>query len=151
MFLDAILLDLNTAVIALEKGNLNCFLKEGNIYTNTHRNRECTYKRSVSILSQNILDHTHSIPGRNGSRILIFHSKATVFLKYTYNPYLNIAVYFISTEYAFSVCSNKASPIGTVFCFAFYYKLLYWTLVCLFAFVPESKQALVLKLYKEQQ
>lgn len=52
MFLDAILLELNTAVIALKKGNLNCFLKEGNVYTNTHMNREHSYKRSVSIPSQ---------------------------------------------------------------------------------------------------
>lgn len=52
MFLDAILLELNTAVIALKKGNLNCFLKEGNIYTDTHMNREYSYKRPVSIPSQ---------------------------------------------------------------------------------------------------
>lgn len=52
MFLDAILLELNTAVIALKKGNLNCFLKEGNVYTNTRMNREHSYKRSVSILLQ---------------------------------------------------------------------------------------------------
>jgi len=52
MFLDAILLELNTAVIALKKGNLNCFLKEGNVYTNTCGNREHSYKRSVSIRTQ---------------------------------------------------------------------------------------------------
>lgn len=61
MFLDAILLELNTAVIALKKGNLNCFLKEGNVYTNTRMNREHSYKRSVSILSQKKLDQTHKL------------------------------------------------------------------------------------------
>lgn len=54
MFLDAILLELNTAVIALIKGNLNCFLKEGNIYNNTHMNREYSYKRPVSISPQKL-------------------------------------------------------------------------------------------------
>lgn len=60
MFLDAILLELNTVVIALKKANLNCFLKEGNIYTNMHVNREHSYKRSMSIVSQN-LDQTHKL------------------------------------------------------------------------------------------
>lgn len=120
MILDAILLELNTAVIAQKKGNLNCFLKEGNVYTNTRMNREHSYKRSVSILSQK-LDQIHSLPGRNGWRILIFYSKATMFLRYTDYSYHNTAVNFVSAEYVYIACSNKASPIGTVVCFAFYY------------------------------
>jgi len=48
MFLDAILLELNRAVIALKKGNLNCFLKDESVCTNVHTNREHSYKRSVS-------------------------------------------------------------------------------------------------------
>lgn len=46
-----------------------------------------------------------------------FHS--IMFLSYTDYPYLNIAVNFTSTEYVSTVCSNKASPIGTVFCLLF--------------------------------
>lgn len=107
MFLDAILLELNTAVIALRKGNLNRFLKEGNIYMNTHVNRECSYKRPVSILPQKIWPNSQTLPGSNGWQILIFHSKATMFEIH----WLSISQF---AEYVSTVCSNKASPIGTV-------------------------------------